>query len=195
MTMLNKRYFLLSALCLAIGGNAQDATHNHDAHQHMHAVDATATEAETAQTAEPTTTASETTATTDAGDACQVALTGDDHMKYNLKSFIVPKSCDEFTIHFENVGRLPKASMGHDVVIAKKDEAQALAMDGMSAGVENDYIPPDDARVLVKTAMIGGGEKTEVIFNTDVLKSGEDYVFFCSFPGHYFTMKGAVVVE
>lgn len=187
--MKNKRYFLLAALGFVTWVNAQDATHNH-AHQHMHTADVTTTEAETAPTTE-----SVATSTADTDNDCQVALTGDDHMKYNLKSFTVPKSCGEFTIYFENIGKLPKASMGHDVVIAKKTEAQALAMDGMSAGVENDYIPPDDARVLVKTAMVGGGEKTEVIFNTDVLEKGEDYVFFCSFPGHYFTMKGVVVVE
>lgn len=126
---------------------------------------------------------------------CRVSLTGNDRMRYNLPSFIVEKQCHTFTLHFENIGRLPKASMGHNVVIAKKTEAQALATDGMSAGMKNEYLPPEDTRIIVKTPMIGGGEKTSVSFSTDLLEKGGDYVFFCSFPGHYFLMQGQVIVE
>lgn len=128
-------------------------------------------------------------------ESCQVMIKGDDRMRYDTKTFTVKKSCATFTINFENAGKLPKSSMGHNVVLAKKSEAQALAMDGMSAGVKNDYLPPEDSRIIVKTAMIGGGEKTSVTFSTDLLNKTDEYLFFCSFPGHIFTMQGTVIVE
>lgn len=135
------------------------------------------------------------TPASDESKDCQVHITGNDRMMFDTKTFTVQKSCETFTIHFENVGKLPKSSMGHNVVLAKKSEAQALATEGMSAGVKNDYLPPKDARIITKTAMIGGGEKASVTFSPDVLRKGGEYLFFCSFPGHFFTMQGVVIVE
>ena len=45
----------------------------------------------------------------------------------------------------------------------------------------------DKAKSLID---IGGGESTEITFSTEKLKSGGDYSFFCSFPGHWAIMKG-----
>jgi azurin len=49
-----------------------------------------------------------------------------------------------------------------------------------------------DARVLAHTKVIGGGQATSVTFKTSVLKKGEAYTFFCSFPGHSSIMKGVL---
>ena len=43
--------------------------------------------------------------------------------------------------------------------------------------------------------MIGGGEESSVTFNLSALEAGQDYIFFCSFPGHYALMKGQFIVE
>jgi len=39
-----------------------------------------------------------------------------------------------------------------------------------------------------------GELKTSVTFSIDSLVVGDDYTFFCSFPGHYAIMKGAFKV-
>jgi len=108
---------------------------------------------------------------------------------------VVDKSCDEFTINLVHVGKLPKAAMGHNVVITKAEDREAVASDATAAGPDNDYIKPGDDRVIVHTDLIGGGEKTSVSFKPDALEDGADYEFFCSFPGHWAIMRGAVVVK
>ena len=49
--------------------------------------------------------------------------------------------------------------------------------------------------MLAATKMIGGGETTTVSFATSALAAGEDYAFFCSFPGHSAVMKGNFILE
>ncbi|MCR6663888.1 MAG: plastocyanin/azurin family copper-binding protein [Luteimonas sp.] len=61
---------------------------------------------------------------------------------------------------------------------------------GASAGIANSYLPAGDARVLAYTRVIGGGESDTITFSTAKLKKGEDYTFFCSFPGHWAIMRG-----
>ena len=45
------------------------------------------------------------------------------------------------------------------------------------------------------TDVIGGGEETAVTFDVKALAAGEDYTFFCSFPGHIGVMKGTLTVK
>ena len=126
---------------------------------------------------------------------CDVTIEGNDAMQFNTKEIVVDKTCDEFTVNLAHVGKLPKAAMGHNVVISKAADRQGIANDATSAGPNNDYLKPDDARVIAHTAMIGGGEKASVSFKTADLEAGGDYDFFCSFPGHWAIMSGKVVVK
>ena len=126
---------------------------------------------------------------------CDVTIEGNDAMQFNTKEIVVDKSCEEFTVNLVHVGKLPKSAMGHNVVITKADDRQAVATDATSAGPANDYIKPDDDRVIAHTKMIGGGEKDSVTFKTADLEEGGDYEFFCSFPGHWAIMNGKVVVK
>jgi len=126
---------------------------------------------------------------------CVIDLKGDDMMKFDQQSVTVSSTCEEITINLQHVGKLPAQTMGHNVVIAPTASFQAVAQDGMKAGLENNYVPANDARVIANTKVIGGGESTSVTFPGSKLKAGEAYTFFCSFPGHWAIMKGAVVVE
>ena len=85
--------------------------------------------------------------------------------------------------------------MGHNWVLSKNADVQALATDGMSAGLAADYVPPGDARVVAFSSVIGGGESTSLTFSTAGLNAGEGYTFFCSFPGHSYSMRGAFNVN
>jgi azurin len=85
--------------------------------------------------------------------------------------------------------------MGHNWVLSKAADVQAVATDGMSAGANNSYVKPNDSRVLAVSKVIGGGEQTTVTFSTEQLKQGDSYKFFCSFPGHFAIMQGTFTLS
>lgn len=126
---------------------------------------------------------------------CSVTIDSTDAMRFDTDKITVDKSCEEFTINLTHSGQLPKNVMGHNVVITKTADLTEVSRDAMSAGLENQYVKPDDDRVIVFTDLIGGGEETSTTFETAKLKAGEDYTFFCSFPGHISLMKGTVTVK
>lgn len=127
---------------------------------------------------------------------CKVVIEGNDAMQYNIDNFTINKeACAEFTIELHHVGNLPKNAMGHNVVVAQTGDFEAIAADGIGAGIDNNYLKPEDERVIAHTDVVGGGEQTEVTFSTADLEAGGDYTFFCSFPGHSSIMKGSVTVE
>ncbi|RTZ47997.1 azurin [Candidimonas sp. SYP-B2681] len=123
---------------------------------------------------------------------CEATIEANDAMQFNTKEMTIDKSCTKYTVHLKHTGKLPKAAMGHNWVLTKTADKQGVATDGMSAGLDKDYVKPDDARVIAHTKVIGGGETDSVTFDTSKLAAGEDYTFFCSFPGHWAVMTGAL---
>lgn len=127
-----------------------------------------------------------------AADNCATTIEGNDKMQFNVKAVEVPKSCKTYTITLKHVGKLPKASMGHNLVITTDADAKAVAADGIKAGPGSDYVKAGDTRVLAASKVIGGGESTTVQLDVSKLKAGTGYTFFCSFPGHSTVMKGSL---
>lgn len=125
---------------------------------------------------------------------CTVSLKGDDAMKFDLKEATVSASCPTITVELTHTGKMPVAAMGHNVVITATKDVDAVARDGIKAGVAGHYINKADARVIAATTLVGGGQKTKVTFPGKKLTAGGDYTFFCSFPGHSMLMKGKLVV-
>lgn len=126
---------------------------------------------------------------------CKVEIEGNDQMKFNIDHFTIDtQACKDFTVVLHHTGKLGEQVMGHNVVITKAADMNAVAQDGIKAK-DNNYVKPEDDRVVAHTDVIGGGESTEVTFSTDKLTAGEAYEFFCSFPGHYAIMKGDVEVK
>lgn len=123
---------------------------------------------------------------------CAVTIEGTDLMTYNLSQIDVKKSCEKFTVTLKHVGTLPKESMGHNWVLTKTEDYQAVAQEGTALGLEKNYVDEADVRVLAHTKVIGGGEETSVTFDLSTLKDGQDYSYFCSFPGHYALMHGTL---
>ena len=123
---------------------------------------------------------------------CTIEIEGNDAMQYNVKEIEVSKSCDEVTINLNHVGNLPKAAMGYNVVVYKVADAQAIATEAAAAGPANDYLNKEDERIVAATDMVGGGETTSTTLKVADLVEGEDYTFFCTFPGHFAIMKGDV---
>ena len=112
-----------------------------------------------------------------------------------MSEMSVPASCSEYTVTLKHTGTLPKEVMGHNWVLSKTADAQAIAGDGVGAGLAADYLKAGDERVLAKTKVIGGGEETSVTFDVSKLSASEAYTFFCSFPGHIGVMKGTLSVK
>ena len=123
---------------------------------------------------------------------CAVTVEGNDQMQFNVKNIEVPKSCKSYTVTLKHVGKMPKSSMGHNMVLTTTAAAPATAADGMKAGAAADYVKAGDTRVIAHTKVIGGGETTSMTIDVAKLKAGTDYTYFCSFPGHSFIMKGAL---
>ena len=111
-------------------------------------------------------------------------------MKYNTGEIAISKTCKNFNITLKNTGTLPKTAMGHDLVIAKAADVDAIVSDGASAGAENHFLKAGDTRVLAHTPLIGPGEEASIRIDTAQLSG--DYEFFCSFPGHLSNMRGKI---
>lgn len=126
-----------------------------------------------------------------AGD-CAVTVESNDAMQFNTKDIQVSKACKEFTVTLKHTGTQPKASMGHNLVIAKAEDMDGVFKDGVGAA-DTDYVKPDDARVVAHTKLIGGGEEASVTFDPAKLADGE-YKFACTFPGHGALMNGKVTL-
>lgn len=122
--------------------------------------------------------------------SCDVNIEATASMAFNVKEIAVPKTCKEITVNLKNTGTMAKAMMGHNVVITKTSDMQAVIADGIAAGLANNYVKQNDAKVIGHTAIIGGGESTSVKIKLSNVKPTEKYSFFCSFPGHGSVMKG-----
>ena len=126
--------------------------------------------------------------------SCQQVIEGNDMLQFNLKEMVVSANCKEITVTLKHTGAMPANVMGHNWVLTNNTDFMPVAQAGGAAGIENNYVPIGDQRVLAATTIIGGGQETSVTFSIDSLVVDDDYTFFCSFPGHYAIMKGAFKV-
>lgn len=122
--------------------------------------------------------------------ACDVNVEATAALAFNVKEISVPKTCTEITLNLKNAGTMAKAVMGHNLVISKTADMQAVIIDGNTAGLANNYVKAGDARVIGHTVVIGGGETTSAKISLANVKVTEAYSFYCSFPGHGSVMKG-----
>ena len=150
-------------------------------------------EAVPASTAASAPTASAPSTTADTG-ACSADLSGNDAMQFSSKEIAIPASCQQFTIRFKHAGSMPKASMGHNVVVAKTSDLNGVIKDGMKAGPAADYVKAGDERVLAKTKLLGGGESDSLTLDVAAIKAAP-YSFVCTFPGHTGSMRGTIIIK
>ena len=122
--------------------------------------------------------------------SCDFQISVGDNLKFSQDKIVASKTCETVTIKLRHEGKLPKNMMGHNWVLTTAADVSAVATDGMSAGLNNQYVKPGDSRVIAFSEMIGGGEETSMSFSIDKIALGTDYIFFCSFPGHFYAMRG-----
>lgn len=118
-----------------------------------------------------------------------------DNMNFTPAALEISKSkCSSVTVNLSHSGAMQRAVMGHNWVLSTTADSQPVAQAGWAAGLDSQYLPQGDARIIAGTDVIGGGESASVTFDTAGLEVGGDYTFFCSFIGHYAIMKGKFTV-
>ncbi len=125
---------------------------------------------------------------------CEVVVESNDQMKFNTDHIAISRQCAEFTVVLKHVGSMPKAAMGHNLVISKTADLPGVVADGIQAGADADFVKAGDERIVAHTKLIGGGEEARVSFAPSKLSGSDEYSFFCSFPGHESLMKGKVTL-
>ena len=126
---------------------------------------------------------------------CTLEVGVGDNLNFSTTELSVSRAaCSTLTVNLTHSGSLPRQAMGHNWALTLAADAEAVAQAGWQAGLDNQYMPVDDERVIATTDIIGGGEATSITFPLDGLEVGVDYTYFCSFVGHFAVMKGAFVV-
>ncbi|AVQ08154.1 TPA: azurin [Xanthomonas vasicola pv. zeae] len=123
---------------------------------------------------------------------CAVTITGNDQMKFDQSGIKLAPDCTLVELTLKHSGKMDATVMGHNWVLTKSADFQAVANAGVRSTIADSYLPKADARVIAHTKVIGGGDSTTVSFPTSKLRKGGDYTFFCSFPGHWAMMKGTL---
>ena len=170
--------FVLSLMFTACGDSVSDHSH----HDHVHSALA---EASVSSLPNPVSVIDGVTI---------VEMTGNDRMKYNLETFSVPAGSPVKLI-FRNIGKMPKAVMGHNVVFLEADVDSGAFATAAAAARDSQYIPVElEDQILAYTKLLGSGESDTIEFTAPAISG--DYEFLCSFPAHLFAgMRGAMTVE
>lgn len=184
---------LISAAALSLAACSQEpAQQPAEASAPAEAPAASEAAPEAAPASEAAPAASEAAPAAVADAACSTVVESDDAMKFNVSEINISKACPQFTITLKHVGKMPKAAMGHNIVITKAEDVDAVDKEGAAEGVDKDFVKADDARIIAHTKLIGGGEETSVTVDTSKFAAGNKYEFFCSFPGHIAMMRGNI---
>ncbi|MGH8148937.1 MAG: azurin [Steroidobacteraceae bacterium] len=125
-----------------------------------------------------------------AGKLCRLHISASDLMQYNTKALSAGPGCSRIEVTLTNTGKLPVSVMGHDWVLVKTADLDAVANAGLAAGLANNYQKPGDPRIIASTKLVGAGQSASVTFPASKLKKGVSYSFLCTFPGHNVLMRG-----
>lgn len=137
-----------------------------------------------------------TAAATPAANApvCEAHIQGQPGKKFDLSEIRVSRRCTDFTVHMLHTGKKPWQAAGHNWVLVRSQEIDAVIADGLKAGPDKAWLERGDARILAASQMLSGGEHASVTFPVARLKAGTDYQYFCSFPSHAQLMRGRLVL-
>ena len=113
-----------------------------------------------------------------------------DQMKYNLEEFSV-KAGERVRIVFSN-----NDGMQHNLLIGSPGSLEMIGktadqMAQSGTGIEKEYIP-EITVVLAASGLVDPGEMRDIIWDAPI-EVGE-YVFVCTFPGHWRSMNGVIQV-
>jgi azurin len=123
-----------------------------------------------------------------------VHLTGNDMMKFNLAT-IEATPGEALRVELKNIGKMPKQAMAHNFILVQPMPDTELNAIGIAASMAAPkYLPKDMSKVIAHTTkMLGPGESETIDFKAPT-EPGE-YPYICTFPGHFATMRGKLIVK
>lgn len=122
-----------------------------------------------------------------------IRISSNDQMRFSVTE-IEAAPGEQLRVVHNNFGRMPKQTMGHNWILFTKMEESALNTLAMEAAQNSPtYLPRDTSKIIVKSNLLGPGESDTVVFNAPTEPG--DYVFACTFPGHFAMMRGVLKVR
>ena len=124
------------------------------------------------------------------GPAAEIALTPvGETMAFEQEAFTVHPG-QTVRLTFTNTATNP--AMSHNVVVLQQNASVNDVGQAAMSAADTDYIPADFAdEIIAHTAMSAPGETVTVEFTAP---AEGDYVYICTFPGHYMMMQGTMRV-
>lgn len=124
----------------------------------------------------------------------KIEVTANDQMRFSTKK-IEGKVGVPMEITIKHIGKIPKASMSHNMVILKPGAMPPMISMKCAQAKDNNYIATDaesKAAIIAYSPQLGPGESHVIKFTP---KEAGNYKYFCSFPGHFSEMQGVIVVK
>ena len=127
----------------------------------------------------------------------EITVQADDKMRYDVTAFDASPG-QKISVTIKNIGTTPKFSMGHNFVLLDRiintGNIQSAFLDKASTEASHDYVPAGAKEVLAHSKLLGPGESEIVTFNAPYIPG--EYLYVCSFPGHYSQgTKGVMTVK
>jgi azurin len=73
------------------------------------------------------------------------------------------------------------------------EAAEEVYAAALAAGAQQNWLPPDHALVITHTPLVASGERAAITFEAPA--QAGDYVYLCTFPGHYLAgMRGTLTL-
>ena len=124
----------------------------------------------------------------------KVEVTVNDQIRFSTKK-IEAKVGVPLQITLKHTGRIPKASMSHNLVIVRPGTMVAMISAKCSQAKDTQYIATDaetKSAILAATPQLGPGESNTITFTP---KEAGVYPFLCTYPGHFGEMNGVIEVK
>jgi azurin len=113
-----------------------------------------------------------------------------DTMEYETTEFTVSPG-QQVHLVFENTAT--SAAMRHNVVVVNSTAAaDSVGTAALMMPPDSDYIP-ESSSIIAHTPLSSPGETVEVTFTAP--EQPGTYPYLCTFPGHYITMRGQMIVQ
>jgi azurin len=129
-----------------------------------------------------------------APQAVKAEVTVNDQIRFSTKR-IEGKVGVPMQITLKHTGRIPKASMSHNLVIVRPGTMVAMISAKCSQAKDTNYVATDadtKSAILAATPQLGPGESHTITFTP---KEAGIYPFLCTYPGHFGEMNGVIEVK
>lgn len=85
------------------------------------------------------------------------------------------------------------AGLQHNWVLVNPGTVESVSQAGTSAGPTQNYLPQTSDVIAHTSKLLSSGEKETIHFQAP--KKPGEYPYICTFPGHYTSMKGVLIVK